>query len=376
MKNNLILLISLIFFSQAYAQVPQGFSYQAIYRDAQGNAIGNQNVNVVLSILDSFSNGIAVYSETHNTLTNEFGLVVLSVGTGTPIIGNFANVNWSNNDKFLKVEFDGNLTSTTQLLSVPYAMFAGNGSSWKDTSFVVDGNTFPLVLSRKAAIVSTTPFINGTDIGNGGMELWAPYPAIDFKNEFIRDADMRIAFDSTGVDRISISTYKANNQWDLDQFVFTKEGAMGVGASNPKEDLEVIGNIRASTVGSNSDYVLIGGNDGAIILQRDNDGAYIDFTKDKADPTGLAFRMQSINGGLRFITVTNGNNLAERVSILNGGNFGIGTINPKSKFQVTDGDVYIESVNKGVIMKSPNGQCWRMTVSNTGQPIFNSITCP
>jgi hypothetical protein len=137
MKNNLILLISLIFFSQAYAQVPQGFSYQAIYRDAQGNAIGNQNVNVVLSILDSFSNGTTVYSETHNTITNEFGLVVLSVGTGTPIIGNFTQVDWSKNDKFLKVEFDGNLTSTTQLLSVPYAMVAGNGSSWKDTNNIV-----------------------------------------------------------------------------------------------------------------------------------------------------------------------------------------------------------------------------------------------
>lgn len=57
-------------------------------------------------------------------------------------------------------------------------------------------------------------------------------------------------------------------------------------------------------------------------------------------------------------------------------NVGIGTLNPKAKLNVTDGDIYIENINKGVIMKSPNGQCWRMTVSNAGQPEFNLITCP
>ena len=57
-------------------------------------------------------------------------------------------------------------------------------------------------------------------------------------------------------------------------------------------------------------------------------------------------------------------------------NVGIGTSAPKSKLQVKNGDIYIESVNSGVIMKSPNGQCWRMTVSNTGQPVYTSIVCP
>lgn len=57
-------------------------------------------------------------------------------------------------------------------------------------------------------------------------------------------------------------------------------------------------------------------------------------------------------------------------------NVGIGTSVPKSKLQVKNGDIYIESVNSGVIMKSPNGQCWRMTVSNAGQPVYTSIACP
>ena len=55
---------------------------------------------------------------------------------------------------------------------------------------------------------------------------------------------------------------------------------------------------------------------------------------------------------------------------------GISNPDPKSKLHVSQGDVYIDQIDSGVIMKSPNGQCWRMTVSNAGQPVFTSITCP
>lgn len=49
---------------------------------------------------------------------------------------------------------------------------------------------------------------------------------------------------------------------------------------------------------------------------------------------------------------------------------------PKARLHVKNGDIYLDQVDSGVIMKSPNGQCWRMTVSNAGAPVFTAIPCP
>lgn len=61
-----------------------------------------------------------------------------------------------------------------------------------------------------------------------------------------------------------------------------------------------------------------------------------------------------------------GTNTTERLRIKNTGNI-----------EVKTGDVYIENIGSGVIIKSPNGNCWRMTVDNSGNPVFTALTpCP
>lgn len=56
------------------------------------------------------------------------------------------------------------------------------------------------------------------------------------------------------------------------------------------------------------------------------------------------------------------------------GNVGIGTTDPKARLQIADGDIYIQDINKGIIMKSPDGSCWRGTMNNSGQLEFVKLT--
>lgn len=58
-------------------------------------------------------------------------------------------------------------------------------------------------------------------------------------------------------------------------------------------------------------------------------------------------------------------------------NVGVGTNAPNSKLQVADGDVYLSTAAKGVILKSPNGSvCRRLSINNGGNLTTTTVTCP
>lgn len=127
-------LIILVFLSPIFvlAQSPQQFNYQALVRDVSGVELPNQNVSFRISLVQSNVGGISVYSETHAALTNGFGLANLAIGTGSVVSGNFSSIDWGNGPYFIKIELDANggssyqLMGTSQLLSVPYALYAEN----------------------------------------------------------------------------------------------------------------------------------------------------------------------------------------------------------------------------------------------------------
>ncbi len=58
------------------------------------------------------------------------------------------------------------------------------------------------------------------------------------------------------------------------------------------------------------------------------------------------------------------------------GYVGVGTDEPSAKLEVSDGDIYISDIEKGIIMKSPDGNCWRGTLDNSGTLVFTIIDCP
>ncbi|MBI5219967.1 MAG: tail fiber domain-containing protein [Bacteroidia bacterium] len=117
-----------------YAQAPYAFKYQAVARNVGGNVLQNQNVSFRISLLQGSSTGAAVYSEEHAATTNAFGLVNLEIGNGSNVTGIIDSIHWANGPYFIKIEMDatgGNTFSemgVTQLLSVPYALYAASGN--------------------------------------------------------------------------------------------------------------------------------------------------------------------------------------------------------------------------------------------------------
>nr|NQU91389.1 hypothetical protein [Bacteroidota bacterium] len=138
MKKLSVTLTVLLFAILLDAQAPQAFKYQAVVRDAAGEVLQNQNVDIRISFHDATAGGTIVYQETFSKITNQFGLVNLEIGSGTPTIGTFTGIDWSNNAKFLEFEFDSEGGSnyismgTSQLLSVPYALYSENTANTDD----------------------------------------------------------------------------------------------------------------------------------------------------------------------------------------------------------------------------------------------------
>ncbi|MDC1457223.1 hypothetical protein N8351_06655, partial [Flavobacteriaceae bacterium] len=127
-------LIYLLFSLISYGQSPEKFTYQSIIKNSSGYLLKNQDVGLRVSVLRNSSNGIEVYSEEHFPTSNTNGLVTLIIGEGLTN-DNFSDIQWGDGEFFLKVEVDPEggvnytMNQTSQLLSVPYALYAGNSGS-------------------------------------------------------------------------------------------------------------------------------------------------------------------------------------------------------------------------------------------------------
>ena len=124
-------LVSVCVFSQSQDVM----SYQAVIRNSGNELIKNQNVGMKFSILKGSATGTVVYSETQTQTTNANGLVTVKIGAGTLVSGSYATINWGADTYFIKIETDPTgstnytITATSQLLSVPYALYAKNSGS-------------------------------------------------------------------------------------------------------------------------------------------------------------------------------------------------------------------------------------------------------
>ncbi len=130
--KSFLMVLTVAMSQKVYSQSPELMSYQAVVRNASNGLVANQSVGVKISVLQNSAAGTVVYNELFNPnpTTNANGLLVVNIGSGVVLSGNFANINWGNGTYFIKTEIDPaggtnyTLTSTSQLLSVPYALSA------------------------------------------------------------------------------------------------------------------------------------------------------------------------------------------------------------------------------------------------------------
>ena len=109
------------------AQVPALIPYQAIARDAAGQPLVSANINARFTMHDATPSGAVVWQEVQTVSTTPLGLFTVQLGSAVPL----TTVNWASGSKFMQVEVDFGTgftdVGTQQMLSVPFALYAGNG---------------------------------------------------------------------------------------------------------------------------------------------------------------------------------------------------------------------------------------------------------
>ncbi|MCF6240495.1 MAG: autotransporter adhesin family protein [Bacteroidales bacterium] len=183
LKNTFVLILSLLCSIHLFSQ-SQGINYQALLIDndakeipgvdIEGSYMPNQQLTIRFSIIDE--NGIVNYQEEHQTQTDDYGMINLVIGEGTPTAqsaGNFEDIDWNGAAKNLLVEISLGATtnnfeefSSEKLHFVPYAyhrnitatgtMIIDGSSTLNDTLTVANGS--PTFLTGNLAVDGSSTF--------------------------------------------------------------------------------------------------------------------------------------------------------------------------------------------------------------------------
>ena len=130
----IIALAHLLINSSISAQAPQKMSYQAIIRNSNDSLLISTPEGMRISLVQGTPPGTVVFSETQTATTNSNGLVSLQIGMGTAVSGTFTGIDWAAGPYYVKTETDLSggtnytITSSNEILSVPYALFSANGT--------------------------------------------------------------------------------------------------------------------------------------------------------------------------------------------------------------------------------------------------------
>ena len=289
MKKLFFLSILFLMPQGLFSQAPQAFNYQAIARDTSGKVLVDKAISVQIEILDQ--SGV-IYVEDHNVITNQFGLINLKVGMGTPVQNTFSSIDWSNGTYYIAVSIDPNGGSnftnvgSAQLLSVPYALYARqSGNSYLNKS---SNNLY-------------------YDQGNVGIGTKTP------------DVKLRIEDSITGsADKALI---RLRNK--------ASDGSTGVSIALESNDKSTV----TALTHTSSSYTTI--------------PDFSDMGVISTNGKGFSIYSSSSYGSIRFYTNDGTNGVNERMRINPSGEVSIGTSTAKASAKLTINNIYNDSNGGG-----------------------------
>lgn len=368
MKKILFLLISVVFSTNLFCQVPEKLSYQAVVRNGNSKLVTNSNIGMQISILRSSPAGTAVYVERQFPSTNENGLVTIEIGNGSIVSGSFGNIDWSSYSYYIKAETDLNggsnytISGTSQILSVPYALHAKSAES------VTGGinESDPVFSSSPANGISSGNISNWTAAYNWGNHAIAGY----LKN-FNETDPVFSSSPAKGVSSANINNWNTAFGWgnhatagyitqgsdalmwkQNNKDIYFNSGNVGIGTMNPTFKLEVAGSMAVNS-NNNISWIQSSGTGDEFVFAGIG---LADYTTRKE--WTFSHRKNGTDVNSLGIEWYDGSSYDRKLTIKPNGNVGIGTMNPTQKLEVA-GNVYAyNDLGTSYVSSSGSGNNW------------------
>jgi hypothetical protein len=386
-----ILLIGIFTFiltiSASLAQAPNKMSYQAVVRNASNALIANQQVGMRISIIQGSIFGASVYVETQTVSTNANGLASLEIGSGNPIFGSFSNISWENGPYYIKTEIDPSggvnysIIGTTQLLSVPYALYAQKTSLDAGPGISINGNK----ISNSGDLSNTNEIqqlkIEGDSLSiSGGNKVAFPKNAQSYWIEedsslYYKNKPVNIGFKNSDIEINGNLISRAKTQSPLN--IYPENGRLITFYDE--------GYINDDPAKVDSAIFLFKGSSGLYFKNKNNKYFAFDFGNDYGFGSGNIYtgsnnaRFTAFGSGIMFETQGNQYQSSgiwaavdNRPLILYSSN-GL-VLSNVSVLQ--NGDIYLTKPAASVVLKSPNGNCWKQSVDNNGVLKSTQVPCP
>ena len=342
MKKLILLPMAVLYSLNLLSQAPDWFQYQAVLRNRDGTLMSDRDVTIQVDLLRGDIQGPSIYLENHEMRTSEQGMVILKIGD--PDF--FNEIDWENGPYFLSITVDGEHLGTSQLLSVPYALYANRAGN------VDDNDTDPTNELQTLSVNIPGRELSISD-GNTVELPVSPWNIIEDDIYFQRNVGIGLVAQPEFPLDIRKTTY-GDQEMDLVRIRNSDEAPNAyTGVA-----LEAFGNLEERTY-NRSELILT--SDEYITMP-----SFRGMTAIRAGGSGFSVIADSTAGSIRFYTTEDQDMVSERVRITPEGNIGVGTTRPETRVHVKDGDIFVEDAGRGIILTSPGGTNFRITVDDGG----------